>query len=62
MEICPNCENQIADDQIVCSVCGMILKDIRVYSKFFKIFLISCLVIVIISIFVNLLAQLLILL
>ncbi len=62
MEICPNCENQISNNQIACSVCGMILIDIQVYPKFFKLFLIFCSIIFIISIFVNLIGHLLILL
>lgn len=54
MELCPNCENQIVKDQIVCSVCGMILKDIKIFPNIFKRFLFGCLFLILIVIFVNL--------
>ncbi|MFX0000978.1 MAG: DUF2116 family Zn-ribbon domain-containing protein [Candidatus Hodarchaeota archaeon] len=60
MELCPNCENQIEQEQIVCSVCGMILKDIRRYPNLVKPFFYICLAIIIIAIVVNLVGHLLI--
>ena len=59
MEVCPNCENQIEQDQLVCSVCSMILKDMRLYPNIVKIFSFFCLAVVIIAILVNVIGHLL---
>lgn len=59
MEACPNCENQIEQDQVVCPLCHMILKDIRVYPNLVKVFSFICLTIIVIAIIVNLVGHLL---
>jgi len=58
MESCPNCENQIEQDQIICSVCGMLLKEIRMYPNFVRLFSYICLVMILITIIVNLVGHL----
>ena len=59
MERCPNCENEIEQDQLVCPVCSMILKEIR-YPNFSKICSYFCLGIILLAIVVNLVGHLLI--
>ena len=59
MEVCPNCENQIEQDQLVCLVCRMILKDIRSYPNLVKPFSFICLAVFTIALLVNLIGHLL---
>ncbi|MFX1391073.1 MAG: hypothetical protein ACFE9Z_13495 [Promethearchaeota archaeon] len=60
MELCPNCENQITPDQVVCPLCGMILKDVRVYPKFFKFSMAFWVALIAITILVNLIGHFLV--
>ncbi|MFX1593034.1 MAG: hypothetical protein ACFFCL_10100 [Promethearchaeota archaeon] len=60
MESCPNCENQVEQEQIVCPVCGMILKDINIYSNFISNYMICCLVVFLIAFIINFIGLLII--
>ena len=59
MELCPNCEHEIEEDQLICSVCGMILKEIR-YPNFAKIFSFCCIGMIVVAIIVNIVGHLLV--